>query len=254
MGVFRAIDELLRGRHAGRQEGAIEIGTRTLLVAVAVLGVIYGAFMGLYAALRGGHNAALQMIASMAKVPLLFVLTLVVTFPSLYVFSALARSRLSFEPTLRLLLGAMTVNMALLASFGPVTGFFTLSTESYPFMVVLNVAFFAISGLVGLSVLRSSLAGVFETDSVVPRAAWQVPPAGEASAPRSPGEPPKPRSGNAAREVFRLWTLIYAVVGAQMGWILRPFVGDPHRPFQLFRERQGNFFLAVLEALASLFR
>ena len=253
MRVFRTIDQLLRGRHTGPPEGGIEVGTNTLLAAIAILGVAYGAFMGLYAALRGGSNAALQMVASMAKVPLLFLLTLVVTFPSLYVFSALARSRLTFEATLRLLLGAMTVNTALLASFGPVTGFFTLSTESYPFMVILNVVFFAISGFIGLSFLRTSLTGVFEADSVLPRAAWQVPTEPQTEAPRNPQEA-KARAGGAAKDVFRLWTVIYAVVGAQMGWILRPFVGDPHRPFQLFRERQGNFFIAVLEVLESLFR
>lgn len=253
MGVFRTIDELLRGRHAVRPEGGIEVQTKTLLAAIAILGVAYGAFMGLYAALRGGSHAFLQLISSMAKVPLLFLLTLVVTFPSLYVFSALARSRLTFETTLRLLLAAMTVNMALLASFGPVTGFFTLSTESYSFMVVLNVAFFAISGFVGLAFLRSSLGGLFEGESVLPRATWQVPPAPGGAVAQSPLEGPK-AGGGAARGVFQLWTLIYAVVGAQMGWILRPFIGDPNRAFQLFRERQGNFFIAAFEALASLFR
>jgi hypothetical protein len=61
----------------------------------------------------------------MAKVPLLFLLTLMVTLPSLYVFSALANSRLHFVDTLTLLLAATAVNLALLASCGPVTGFFT---------------------------------------------------------------------------------------------------------------------------------
>lgn len=254
MGVFRTIDELLRGRHTVRPEGEIEIQTKTLLAAIAILGVAYGAFMGLYAALRGGSHAFLQMISSMAKVPLLFLLTLVVTFPSLYVFSALARSRLTFETTLRLLLAAMTVNMALLASFGPVTGFFTLSTESYSFIKLLNVVFFAVSGFVGLSFLRASLTGLFEADSALPRAAWQVPAAEAADAQRTPQERSKAAAGRAAKSVFRIWTLIYAVVGAQMGWILRPFVGDPNQPFQLFRERQGNFFIAVVDTLASLFR
>ncbi len=46
--------------------------------------------------------------------PLLFLLTLLVTLPSLYVLSALARSRLSFTHTVRLLLAAVTVNLALL--------------------------------------------------------------------------------------------------------------------------------------------
>jgi len=252
MGIFRTVDALLRSRHAERTEGALQTPTKTLLAGIVVLGLTYGLFMGLYAALRGGSQAALQLISSMVKVPLLFILTLLVTFPSLYVFSALARSRLTFETTLRLLLAAITVNMALLASFGPVTGFFTLSTESYSFIKVLNVAFFAVSGLVGLSYLRSSLAGVFDADSVLPRAAWQVPPAQAAPAPA--GAPGPAREDRAARGVFRMWTLIYAVVGAQMGWILRPFIGDPHQPFQLFRARQGNFFIAMLDALENLFR
>ena len=70
------------------------------------------------------------------------VVTLAVAFPSLYVFSALADSRLTFANTLRLMLAAVVVDLALLASLGPVTGFFALSTESYRFMIVLNVVFF----------------------------------------------------------------------------------------------------------------
>jgi hypothetical protein len=59
--------------------------------------------------------------------------------------------------------------------------------------------------------------------------------------------------GSAGLNVFRIWIVIYAVVGAQMGWILRPFIGDPNRPFQLFRERHGNFFVAVWDAFWNLF-
>jgi len=226
MTLFRTVDDLLRGTHTRPeklQKGEIDLDTGRLLAAVSILGMAYGAFMGLYAVLRGGEGAIRQIGAATLKVPLLFVLTLIVTFPSLYVFSALAQSRLTFQMTLRLLLAAIAVNMALLASFGPVTGFFTLSTESYPFMIVLNVAFFTVAGLVGLTFLRKTLAGVFE---------------GGASG---------------GQNVFRVWLVIYAVVGAQMGWILRPFIGDPHRPFELFRERQGNFFVAVWDAFWHLF-
>jgi hypothetical protein len=37
-----------------------------------------------------------------------------------------------------------------------------------------------------------------------------------------------------------------------MGWVLRPFIGDPNTPFTLFRERQSNFFEAVLRSLGDL--
>jgi hypothetical protein len=38
-----------------------------------------------------------------------------------------------------------------------------------------------------------------------------------------------------------------------MGWILRPFIGDPHLPFRLFRPRVSNFFIDVVEKIKDLF-
>jgi hypothetical protein len=46
--------------------------------------------------------------------------------------------------------------------------------------------------------------------------------------------------------------VIYSLVGAQMGWILRPFVGSPGLSFQLFRGREANFFIDVLRTLGQL--
>ncbi len=241
------IDTLLRGGFTQREvlrEGRVAVAVRDLSVAAVPLGVAYGLFMGLYAVLRGGPGSGLQLLATALKVPLLFLLTLLVTLPSLYVLSALARSRLSFTHTVRLLLAAVTVNLALLASLGPVTAFFTLSTESYPFMILLNVAFFAISGLVGLGFLRKALDIVFEPEPAGGK------PAGDnvaAAALRGASQP------DPAGRVFGAWTLTYAVVGAQMGWILRPFIGAPSEPFQWFRERQSNFFVVVWESFLRLF-
>jgi hypothetical protein len=49
--------------------------------------------------------------------------------------------------------------------------------------------------------------------------------------------------------VFRCWVFLFALVGAQMGWVMRPFIGSPELPFTWFRERESNFFAAVLNAL-----
>lgn len=39
-----------------------------------------------------------------------------------------------------------------------------------------------------------------------------------------------------------------------MGWVLRPFIGSPSVPFELFRsERESNFFAAFLRVLGELF-
>jgi hypothetical protein len=232
--LFGEVDRLLRGSldgDPGSEGGPVTTGATRLIAAALILGVAYGAFMGLYAVLRSRAPSVLQLLATMAKVPLLFLLTLAVTFPSLYVFSALANARLRLIGTGRLLLAAIVVNLAFLASFGPVTGFFTLSTESYPFMIVLNVLFFALGGLAGLLFLNRALL--------------------RALAPSTTGQ--DLQEAFRARRVFRVWILIYAAVGAQMGWILRPFIGSPDMPFTLFRARESNFFEAVLRTLRDLF-
>jgi hypothetical protein len=248
------IDALLRGAFTGRDElraGRVGVAVKELCAAALPLGLVYGLFMGLYALMRGGEGTGLQLLATALKVPILFLLTLVVTLPSLYVLSALARSRLSFTHTVRLLLAAVTVNMALLASFGPVTAFFTLATESYPFMILLNVAFFAISGFVGLIFLRRALDTVFEPEAGPGETAAAAGPAAHSSPLRLPAR--AWRNEDPAARVFSAWTLIYAVVGAQMGWILRPFIGAPNQPFEWFRNRQSNFFVVVWESFLRLF-
>jgi len=247
LGLLRNVDSLLRGHFTRRDDllaGRIAVPSRTLSAAGVLLGAAYGLFMGIYAVLRADHPSTAQLLATMVKVPLLFLATLCVTFPSLYVFSALANTRLSAAQTLRLLLAAVTINLALLASFGPVTAFFTLSTDSYPFLVVLNVVFFAIAGFAGLAFLRRVLDTLF-----------LAPPTAATTGDAEPPSTPRARAEAAAgRRVFTIWTVTYGLVGAQMGWILRPFIGTPTLEFTFFRPRDGSFFVGLLEALRQLLR
>jgi hypothetical protein len=55
------------------------------------------------------------------------------------------------------------------------------------------------------------------------------------------------------KAVFRCWILLYGLVGAQMGWVLRPFIGNPAVPFSWFRPRESSVFQGILNALANLF-
>jgi len=221
------LDRLLRGEFTRPDElrtGRVALPVRRLVLACLLLGAFYGLCMGMYSATGGRDDSWKYLLASALKVPLLFLLTLVVTFPSLYVFAALADSRLRLRDTLRLLVAAIAVNLGVLASFGPVTAFFTVSTDSYAFMIFLNVLFFALAGAVGLSFLNRAVGAVFTS-----------------AAPGTAGEP-RSEDSRRARRIFRVWLVIYVIVGAQMGWILRPFIGNPHLPFQAFRSRWSNVF------------
>jgi hypothetical protein len=45
------------------------------------------------------------------------------------------------------------------------------------------------------------------------------------------------------RVMMRVWLVAFAFVGIQMGWVLRPFVGNPAEPTTFFREEAwGNAY------------
>ncbi len=267
---WKELDRILRGdatRLPALKRGTIELPVGGLSILLIVLAMIHGACMGSFAVFRGAGMSHLQVVASTLKVPALFVLTLVVTFPSLYVFNALVGSRLLIDAVLRLLIAALAVTVAVLASLGPIVAFFSASTTSYPFMVLLNVVVFVIAGLMGMAFLLQTLhrLSLFGPEPSPPEPS---PPEleGEPSASRvvpwtgssrshvaSEGEPPS-RLGTGALDppddrvlsrhvkvVFRCWILLFGLVGAQMGWVLRPFIGKPGMAFTWFRPEPGYF-------------
>jgi hypothetical protein len=264
---IQALDRILKGeatRLADLRLGTLDVPLAGLSLVILVLGAFYGACMGAFAIItRHGTGAAAmgyqQLGASAVKVPALFFLTLVVTFPSLYVFNALVGSRLSLGSLLRLLVAALGVMMALLASFGTIVVFFAVSTDSYAFMVLLNVVLFAVAGALGLGFLLQTLHRLYNAQIVAPTAPPVVSSPGESYS--SSPELPEPGaleqlegqvSSRNVRSVFRIWVLVFGLVGAQMGWVMRPFIGDPSKPFTFFRQRESNFFEDVLRKTGEL--
>lgn len=53
--------------------------------------------------------------------------------------------------------------------------------------------------------------------------------------------------------IFLIWIIIFAFVSSQLAWNLRPFVGSKDLPFEWFRERESNFYVAVIQSAINLF-
>jgi hypothetical protein len=265
---FKALDRVLRGeatRLPALRDGTIDIPAGLLIIVLVILGMVAGACTGVFAVITRYHddpaNAIMgweQLLASTAKVPVLFCFTLLVTFPSLYVFNALVGSRLNMVAMLRLVVAALCVMMAVLASLGPIVAFFAVSTTSYPFIKLLNVVAYAIAGGLGLSFLLQTLHRLsisqmnepLETGAAA-EGGGEVPPPYP-----TPGALERTQRGVVdprVRTIFRIWVIVFGLVGAQMSWILRPFIGDPHKPFTFLRERESHFFEAVAQAFHKLF-
>jgi hypothetical protein len=270
---FAELDRILRGeltRVSSLERGHIEITPGRLSVIIVVLGMIYGLCMGCFALFRMDRTHAFQLIASMVKVPLLFYLTLLVTLPSLYVFNALVGSRLTLSALVRLLVASLGVMMAVLASLGPIVAFFSMTssatTASYHFMVLFNVVVFGVSGTLGLLFLLQTLHRLSVAGRAASRPAVPATPSAPSESESEPvGAPSAAEPAGAldrldnrvlsghVKTVFRLWVIVFALVGSQMSWVLRPFVGNPAVPFTWLRVRESNFFQAVLEHLHKLF-
>lgn len=298
-GLFLSIDSLLRGKRTTElalRDSAANLSVRTFAPAGIVLGAIFGLCMASYSlANRTFSESSQQALAAMVKLPALFLITLVISFPSLYVFNVLIGCRLGMRASLRLLVSAIVVNLAVAASLGPIVAFFAVSTQSYPFMVLLNVFMLALGGAIGLSFLARSLrtlaqqAASDEFDAMTAteqagrshdaiaamHAAKDGAGAMFSSGFADPGAPPSPSDEpidpkadaridfirresflrertSSANLIFWIWVLLYAAVGGQTGWLLRPFIGHPNGPVEWFRPRSGNFFMGVLETLGRL--
>jgi hypothetical protein len=254
---FAELDRLLRGeltRVSSLQRGAIDVDPGRLSLVLIILCMVYGACMGTFAVFSPKGTNVMQVVASMVKVPALFFLTLLVTLPSLYVFNALVGSRLTLAAVIRLLGATLGVNVAVLASLGPIVAFFSVSTTSYPFILLFNVVVFAVSGLLGQLFLLQTLQRLSAAQSL-PDSFADSPSAEEVGQ-----EPPSALAtydhqvlSRHVKTVFRLWLVVFGLVGSQMGWVLRPFIGSPNLPFTWFRGRESNFFQAVLHTFFNLF-
>ncbi|NLI01360.1 MAG: hypothetical protein GX446_17930 [Chthonomonadales bacterium] len=286
---FRELDRILRGdatRITALRRGTIETPVGGLALISVVLGMLYGLCAACFALFKPGGPSYMQVVASMVKVPMLFYLTLVVTLPSLYVFNALVGSRLTFQSVLRLLVAAMAVLLAVLASLGPIVAFFSVSSTSYAFMLLFNVAVCGVAGALGMKFLLQTLhrlsiarsedaSGEAELPDepdfdLGPRVVAEPAQVAQAAEPQASAPAPWPpvwksvgqtgaltpvkgrKPGSETVSVFRTWVIVFGLVGMQMSWVLRPIIGAPHLPFAWFRPRESSFFEAVLNALYRL--
>lgn len=182
-------------------------------------------FFAIYGAIMGSTHSVWQALSSAVKLPVLFLATLFICAPTLYFFNVLFGSDQRLRQNIALILTAITVTAVLLLSFAPITLFFLLTTSQYQFFKLLNVGIFSIAGIMGVRFLSQGM-----------RVVAGVSGEGERS----------------LRWVLRLWMFLYAFVGSQLAWTLRPFIGAPSIPFELFRQLGGNFYTNVFASIGEI--
>ena len=215
--ILRNHQQFLDELHAGTD---LQKTIRAMLLSSA-------AFLAVYGAVLGSTHSLWQALSSAIKLPILFLITLIICIPALYIFSILFGSRQQLNQIIAIVLSAITVTAVLLLSLAPITFFFMLTTNSYQFFKLLNVLFFTIAGIVGMVYLNRGMRMISASEE-------------------------ERKSSRTLTLVLYVWVFVYAFVGSQMAWTLRPFVGFPGAGFELIRELGGNFYADIFASIGEI--
>jgi hypothetical protein len=220
---FGVLVNLLRDRQSFLEEIRQEVRLQNKISSLFVTSSI---FFALYGGIIGASHSWAQALSGAIKLPAFYLLTLIICFPTLFFFNVLFGSRSSIQQHFVVLLTSVSVISVLLFSLAPVTLFFLITTpDSYQFFKLLNVFIFGITGIFGVKFLYEGMQLLSQQDEV----------------------------GKKTRTtILRSWLLLYAFVGMQLGWFLRPFFGAPDTKFELFRAVKGNFYLDIVAAISEI--
>ncbi|HEV8606463.1 MAG TPA: hypothetical protein VGQ99_13905 [Tepidisphaeraceae bacterium] len=219
---FLPIDNLLRGEVTGLTplEGAPRLRLGRLLLFILMFGLLYGAVMGGYGGVAGDRWK--QVIYSAVKVPFLLLGTFLLSLPSFFVVSTLLGLREDFGQSVRALVATQAGVTIILASFAPFTALWYVSFSDYQAAVMFNALMFGLASIAAQLLLRRFYAPLIARNS-------------------------------RHRMLVRAWLIVYAFVGVQMGWLLRPFIGDPAMPTRFFRAHAwGNAYEVVMRMVWGL--
>jgi hypothetical protein len=179
------IERILRDRQ-GIWQQVVEDRSLTRLTSQMLLSSVVA--LACYGAVLGSFHSVLMALTSAVKLPLLFLVTLAICLPTLYLFNLVFGARLSVRQSLALVMVALTVTAMLAVAFAPIALFFLITAPDYGFFKLLNVAILALSALVGLRFLTGGMRVLNENGLLAPEkpAVEQTPataPAGPAIAP-----------------------------------------------------------------------
>lgn len=205
-------------------------GSRVLLyVATIFLGA------GLYGAAMGYWRAPVQAFYTAIKFPLILLLTTLGNALLNAMLAPLLGLNLSFRQSLLAILMSFTIAAAILGSFSPLMFFLVWNTPPLAIGAQTSSTAYSVVQLSQVAVI--AFAGVAANVRLIQLL--------------------RRLSGSAAvaRKLLWGWLAGNLLLGTQLTWILRPFIGSPHLPVEFLRPNafQGNFYETVFRSLQHLF-
>jgi hypothetical protein len=148
------IERILRDRDGIWRQIIEEKGLRHLTTQMLSSSAVS---LALYGAVLGANFGWSQALSSAVKLPLLFLATLAICLPTLYLFNLVFGARLSVLQAVTLIMVAITVTSVLTLAFAPISLFFLITAHSYSFFKLLNVGILMLTAFVGLRFLTTGM-------------------------------------------------------------------------------------------------
>ncbi len=215
-GNLGIIDQLLRDRpsvHARIQSDDDLAGlARAMVLTILAGAAVMGATMGFY---RGG----IQVLFAGIKLPLAMLLTAGICTPAWSALCAAVQGKTSVRRDFATVLVSLALTSLLLAAMAPVVMLFITFGASYHSLILLVVCCCGLAGLGGLSFFM---------------------------------EAARRREGGRRPLIILTLLCVFAGVGSQLTWALRPFLVRPRAPEVVFvRSLEGSFLEAVSTSVNS---
>lgn len=216
--------EVLQDRERHFEKITNEEYSLNLLGAQMFLIALFAFFYGL---IMGSYNSPMQAFSSGTKLVMLIFLTLIICFPSFYIVQLVLGSKVKIKQLAMMMLSGFVMTTTVMLAFAPIVLLFQLSGDNYNFLKLMHVGVFIFSGFFGMRAVLDALRTHFAETGVYPKIGLSI---------------------------FRIWVVIFAFVGIQLAWNLRPFVGYKDMPFEWFREdTQGNFYESLFGSVGNMF-
>lgn len=224
------VPELLRGSVAQGRAAIEQPDSRRWLLYLAI--ILGGA--GLFGAALGSWRDPVQALYTAIKLPLILLVISLGNGLLNAMLAPLLGINLSLRQSLLAVLMSFTIAAAILGAFSPLLYFLIWNTPpltvgastnagAHSFVLLCETAMIAFAGIaanVRLLQLLRELSG----------------------------------SANAAQKVLFAWLAGNLLLGSQLAWVMRPFVGSPGLPVQFLREHpfEGSFYEAIFRAFRHL--
>lgn len=224
------VPELLRGSVTEGRAAIKQPDSRRWLLYLAI--ILGGA--GLFGAALGSWRAPVQALYTAIKLPLILLVISLGNGLLNAMLAPLLGINLGLRQSLLAVLMSFTIAAAILGAFSPLLYFLiwntpplvagaSTNTGAHSFVLLCETAMIAFAGIaanVRLLQLLRELSG----------------------------------SASAAKKVLFAWLAGNLLLGSQLAWVMRPFVGSPGLPVQFLREHpfEGSFYEAIFRAVRNL--